>query len=69
MEEVKVEGELEVIDISDNTAKIMSEDTMPVDLEEDDEEVNSPAVFWRPNVKRKLFDEDEMSTRQRVVNY
>ncbi|KAG6405032.1 hypothetical protein SASPL_132612 [Salvia splendens] len=48
MDDVKVEEEMEVIDISDNTEKIMSEDTMPVDLEEDDEEVNSPAVFRRP---------------------
>lgn len=62
MDDVKVEGEMEVIDISDNTAKIMSEDTVPVDLEEEEEEVNSPAVFRRPNVKRKLFDEDEMPT-------
>ena len=32
MDDIKVEGEREVIEVSDNTAIIMSEDTMPVDL-------------------------------------
>lgn len=53
---------MEVIEISDNTLKIISNDTMAVDDEDNEEEVNSPAVFQRPYVKRKLFDEDEVPT-------
>lgn len=50
---------MEVIEISDNTAKIPTEDTMAVDIDDNDEEVNSPAVFRRPGVKRKLFTDEE----------
>ncbi|KAG6403618.1 hypothetical protein SASPL_135844 [Salvia splendens] len=62
MDDIKVEGEVEVIEISDNTIKIISDDTLAIDMDANDEEVNSPAVFRRPNVKRKLFDEEEMPT-------
>lgn len=62
IDDVKVEGDVEVIEISDNTMKIISSDNVAVEMDDNDEEVNSPAVFRRPNVKRKLFDEEDMPT-------
>ncbi|KAL1566888.1 hypothetical protein AAHA92_02431 [Salvia divinorum] len=57
LDDVKVEGEKEVVVISDNTEEILFDDLVSHGLVDKDEEVSSPAMFPGPNVRRKLFDE------------
>ncbi|KAG6387428.1 hypothetical protein SASPL_152615 [Salvia splendens] len=59
-DDVKVVGqqEQEVVVISDYTEEIHEDDIIINALVDEEEEVNSPAVFPGPNVHRKLFDDD-----------
>ncbi|KAG6416036.1 hypothetical protein SASPL_123458 [Salvia splendens] len=59
-DDVKVEGQKEVVVISDNTEEIHEDASVMVDLGNGEDEVNSPAVFPGPKVRRKLFDDDPM---------
>ncbi|KAG6407498.1 hypothetical protein SASPL_130489 [Salvia splendens] len=57
-DDVKVEGQKEVVVISDNTEEMRVNE---VDVSANvggEEEVNSPVVFPGPKVRRKLFDAD-----------
>ncbi|KAG6391011.1 hypothetical protein SASPL_148757 [Salvia splendens] len=57
-DDVKVEGQKEVVVISDNTEEI-HEDALVINALVDGEDgVNSPAVFPGRKVRRKLFDDD-----------
>ncbi|KAL1547626.1 hypothetical protein AAHA92_15958 [Salvia divinorum] len=65
MDDVKVEGAKEVIVISETNEVILIEDLKSQDLGEHDEKVNSPAIFPRPTVRRKLFEcEAEIKDRE-----
>ena len=55
MDDVKVEGVKEIVVISDNTDEIPNDDIMINQNGDNEEEVNSPAVFLGPQVRRKLF--------------
>ncbi|KAG6404463.1 hypothetical protein SASPL_136711 [Salvia splendens] len=72
-DDVKVEGEQDVVVISDNTDDIPEDHIVMNDIIGDGEEVNSPHVFPGPKVRRKLFDSDtvpndhESSTETGVV--
>lgn len=55
MDDVKLEGQNEVVVISDTTEKVHCDDLM--NNEAGEEEVNSPVVFPGPKVRRKLFDD------------
>ncbi|KAL1540577.1 hypothetical protein AAHA92_24912 [Salvia divinorum] len=63
MEDVKLEGAKEVIVVSDTTDDSSCDGSSCYELPGDDnEEVNSPAVFPNPSVRRKLvFDGEEPS--------
>ncbi|KAL1546424.1 hypothetical protein AAHA92_23024 [Salvia divinorum] len=70
MDDVKVEGEKlegkkEVVVISDNTDQISTKDCICDNLDEKDDEVTSPAVFPRPMVRRKLFEEQRVEVADR----
>ena len=62
MDDVKVEGENEVIVISDSTEKLPTEEMGPYDIGELNDEVNSPLVFPPPTVCRKLFEGNQTPT-------
>ncbi|KAG6407411.1 hypothetical protein SASPL_130402 [Salvia splendens] len=57
MDDVKVEGVKEIVVISNNTEEIPDHEIMISQNGDNEEEVNSPAVFPRPRVRRKLFPE------------
>ncbi|KAG6419002.1 hypothetical protein SASPL_121210 [Salvia splendens] len=59
-DDVKVEGQKEVVVISDNTEEIHEDASVMNALGDGEDEVNSPAVFPGPKVRRKLFDDDPM---------
>ncbi|KAG6411609.1 hypothetical protein SASPL_129692 [Salvia splendens] len=73
MHDVKVESETELVVISDDTEELPCNDPS-VDVIHLDEEVNSPAIFPRPNVCRKLFEyelnvTDRESTTTMGIHY
>ncbi|KAG6394947.1 hypothetical protein SASPL_145538 [Salvia splendens] len=57
---LKVEGQKEVVVISDNTEEIHEDASVMNALGDGEDEVNSPAVFPGQKVRRKLFDDDPM---------
>lgn len=61
MDDVKPESETGLIVISDDTEKLHSELHLG-NVGAIDEEVTSPALFPRPYVRRKLFDEELPTT-------
>ncbi|KAG6400764.1 hypothetical protein SASPL_137607 [Salvia splendens] len=59
--DVKVEGEKDVVIISDNTVELHEDEIVVNAFVGGEEEVNSPAVFPGPKVRRKLFEADTVA--------
>ncbi|KAG6389135.1 hypothetical protein SASPL_150594 [Salvia splendens] len=60
IDDVKIEGQKEVVVISDCTEEIGADEVAVAANVGGDEEVNSPLVFPGPQVRRKLFDADPL---------
>ncbi|KAG6430941.1 hypothetical protein SASPL_109015 [Salvia splendens] len=69
LDDVKKEHEVTVVLLSDRTEKISADELSCYEVNENDTEVNSPAVFPPPTVRRKLFpDEVEPPTDRESTN-
>ena len=68
-DDVKKEKEVTVVLLSDRTEKLSDDEPSCYEVNENDTEVNSPAVFPPPTVRRKLFqDEVEAPTDRESTN-